>query len=402
MIWTCGQSRYELGLATGKAVWSPYDLSNIFLDPSLARDARVVPYIAPCMGNLHHDPVSDGSLALMKGWIDDCRHRGHRHELCITPQPVHGPKRLLKCLSDGSVRLETRSRDQPCGYIALSYCWSDGNDVIKTMEETLERHQNGIPNTNLPPLFQEVVALARSVNIPYLWIDRLCIIQDSQGDKEKEMKQMSDIYSGALVVVVAASAESPLDSLLRVKPQPGQSDTWRTASLIHYEEMDLDVKFRKRLHTAHSSGDATRDTPIAKRAWCFQEKLLASRCLVFVGNEVVWECQSCCLCECSGAQENFYDGRAWGKLYRQQLLPLAEHEPFQLDGPLKYFTDAEAAYSFWERYAVPNYSARRLTFPTDRQPAISAVASIIANATGDGYLAGLWRNDLLAGLPWVA
>ena len=368
LSWTCGASICELGLRTGKAVWSLYDLSNIFLDPSLARDACVVPCIAPCMGNLHYDPVSDESLALMKGWIDNCRHG---HQLCMQmPQQVGGPKRLLQCLSDGSVRLvETRSATQRCGYIALSYCWGDGNNVKKTMEEgpnkTLDLHQRGIPNKDLPPLFQEVVALARGVNIPYLWIDSLCIIQDSQEDKEEEMKQMSDIYRGALVVVVAAWAESPLDSLRRrVKPQPGQSDTWRTASLIRYEEMDLDVKFRKRGWEVlpHRSTDATYDTPIARRAWCFQEKLLASRCLVFQRDEVVWECRSCCLCECSGDQEHLEDmATVRMSRYKQMLLPFAgeletwtafaqlpfaEHEPF--DGPLKYFADAEAAYSFWK------------------------------------------------------
>ena len=81
------------------------------------------------------------------------------------------------------------------------------------------------------------------------------------------------------------------------------------------------------------------------------------------------------------------------------LLPLADHEPFQLDGTVRYFTDAEAAYSFWET-AVENYSRRALSFKTDRLPAISAAASVVAKATGDRYLAGLWRDDLLAGLGW--
>ena len=81
------------------------------------------------------------------------------------------------------------------------------------------------------------------------------------------------------------------------------------------------------------------------------------------------------------------------------LLPLAEHQPFQLDGTLKYFADVEAAYSFWET-AVENYSTRALTFGTDRLPAISAVASVVATATGDRYLAGLWKDDLIAGLGW--
>ena len=41
-----------------------------------------------------------------------------------------------------------------------------------------------------------------------------------------------------------------------------------------------------------------------------------------------------------------------------------------------------------------------MTFETDRLPAISAVASIVAEAAGDFYLAGLRRDDLLAGLCW--
>ena len=89
--------------------------------------------------------------------------------------------------------------------------------------------------------------------------------------------------------------------------------------------------------------------------------------------------------------------------YERWQLPLAEHEPFQLDGTLKYltFAGAEAAYSFWKD-AVWNFSRRALTFQTDRLPAISAVASTIAGAvTGDRYLAGLWRNELLAGLCWT-
>ena len=308
------------------------------------------------MGDLHHDPGSDESLALMKGWIDNCQRC---HPLCkMMPRQVGGPKRLLQCLpDDGSVRLvETQSRTQRCDYIALSYCWGDGTAVMKTTEKateeapkTLDRHQSGIPDKDLPPLYQEVVALARGLDIAYLWIDAICIIQDSPEDKAEEIKKMSDIYRGAFVVVVAATAPSPSNSLLRVEPQSGQSNTWRTASLIRYEDIDFDVKFRKR-ENSHAFSDATDRTPIAFRAWCFQEKMLASRCLIFLDDEVVWECRSCCHCECGGEQEQF---SVWDSSkvlsvsvrYEKMLLPVAEH---QLDGTLTYFADAEAAYSFWE------------------------------------------------------
>ena len=350
------------------------------------------------MATLHCDPASDESLALMKGWLDNCKDS---HQPCITTQQLGGPKRLLQCLPDGSVRLEMQSPTQRRDYIALSYCWGDGTAVKKTKKATEGDHQRGIPSKDLPLLFQEAVALARGLDTTYLWIDSLCIIQDSKEDKEEEMMQVSNIFSGALVVVVVASAESPLDSLLRVKPQPAQSHTWRTASLIRHKEMDLDVKFRQRDMSAHTTTDATFSTPAGRQAWCFQERLLASRCLVFRGDEVVWECRSCCLCECGGEQKHFSVRREpTMEPYRQGLLPLAKHGPFQLDGTLKTFPDAEAAYSFWEA-TVWNYSRRELKLRTDRLPAISAVASIVAKATGDRYLAGLWRNDLLAGLCWV-
>ena len=42
---------------------------------------------------------------------------------------------------------------------------------------------------DLPLLYQEVVALARGLNIGYLWIDSLCIIQDSSEDKERRTNQ---------------------------------------------------------------------------------------------------------------------------------------------------------------------------------------------------------------------
>ena len=347
------------------------------------------------MGDLHHNPGSDESLALMKGWVDDCQLS---HQACKVPQQVGRPKRLLQCLSDGSVRLETQSPTQHRDYIALSYSWGKAQ-TVQTTEETLGPHQRGISNESLPRLFREVAAIAHALNISYLWIDALCIIQDSDKDKEEEIIKMSDIYRGALVVLVAATTRSPLDSLLRVQPKSGQSHTWRTAGLIRCKEMDLDVKFRKRVWASHFRKDSIKSTPIGERAWSFQEKLLASRCLVFRHDEVVWECRSCCQCECGGEQEHLAEDYLLLRMKRFQktLLPFAEH---QLDGTLTYFADAEAAYRFWET-AVVNYSARALTFETDRLPAISAVASTIAEATGDRYLAGLWRNDLLAGLAWI-
>jgi hypothetical protein len=50
---------------------------------------------------------------------------------------------------------------------------------------------------------------------------------------------------------------------------------------------------------------------------------------------------------------------------------------------------------------VEEYSAKMITHPTDRLPALSGIAQIMQERTGDEYIAGLWRRDLVAGLLWA-
>jgi hypothetical protein len=63
------------------------------------------------------------------------------------------------------------------------------------------------------------------------------------------------------------------------------------------------------------------------------------------------------------------------------------------------FDTAAKAYEIW-RDNVETFSSRKLTVATDRLPAITSLASTVAEFTGDRYLAGLWEGDLLHGLMW--
>jgi len=55
--------------------------------------------------------------------------------------------------------------------------------------------------------------------------------------------------------------------------------------------------------------------------------------------------------------------------------------------------------SHW--YEITNqYTRRKLTFPSDRLPAIAGIAKKIHRKTGYLYVAGLWKEDLIAGLLW--
>jgi hypothetical protein len=57
----------------------------------------------------------------------------------------------------------------------------------------------------------------------------------------------------------------------------------------------------------------------------------------------------------------------------------------------------------WDRgwlAVVEEYSQRKLTKDSDKLPALSGLASFIANHTNDEYYAGLWRDHILEDLHW--
>jgi hypothetical protein len=56
-------------------------------------------------------------------------------------------------------------------------------------------------------------------------------------------------------------------------------------------------------------------------------------------------------------------------------------------------------YDFW-RQIVQSYTERRFTNVADVLPALSGLADAFGRATGEKYLAGLWRGDLALNLNW--
>jgi hypothetical protein len=66
-------------------------------------------------------------------------------------------------------------------YATLSHCWGSVKPFmteLATLPERLKR----ISFLDLPPAFHDAVRICRKFEIRYLWIDTLCIIQDSQED----------------------------------------------------------------------------------------------------------------------------------------------------------------------------------------------------------------------------
>ena len=87
-------------------------------------------------------------------------------------------------------------------YIALSHCWGKA-PIVRTTKDTLSRRRQGIDTSLLPPAFQDAILIARRLEVRYLWIDSLCIIQDDELDWQTESAKMSTIYQNALLTISA-------------------------------------------------------------------------------------------------------------------------------------------------------------------------------------------------------
>lgn len=70
-----------------------------------------------------------------------------------------------------------------------------------------------IPWTELSKTFQDAIQVARSLNLEYLWIDTLRIIQDDEMDWVRESKEMCNIYENSHLTIVAISARNALEGL---------------------------------------------------------------------------------------------------------------------------------------------------------------------------------------------
>ncbi|KAI1107030.1 HET-domain-containing protein [Jackrogersella minutella] len=301
------------------------------------------------------------------------------------------PDRVLDCTNTQKPKLVLTGGKQHDLYIALSYVWG-GPQPMTTTANIDEFVTSGLDMSQFPPTIRDAVEATHNLGVRYLWIDALCIMQDSAADKAAQLGAMCRIYRTAYLTLNAACASSTREGFLRVPRPPKVPDArvpYRcrdgSAGRVYIaREMDTDA------------GDASRSywdemEPVAHRAWCLQERLLPPRSLVFASDTLKLVCQTetasigNALCEPSTGL------RLPTSVYRTRDTAEAGGSGDEKDGV--------ACRQAWLA-TIFMYTIRGLTVASDKLPALGGVAEQFARATGDRYLAGLWRASLLPDLLW--
>jgi hypothetical protein len=169
-----------------------------------------------------HHTSSDESLQTASNWLQECLHE---HEACNRDIPVNPwhPTRLLDLASfhqhNDTIRLVTTAEDPILApYATLSHCWG-GASFLQLTKVNLPSFSIGISLMDLPKTFREAIFVARRLDVRYLWIDSLCIMQDRDDltDWYHESSMMDQVYMQSVCNISATDARDGSEGLFRYR-----------------------------------------------------------------------------------------------------------------------------------------------------------------------------------------
>jgi hypothetical protein len=90
-------------------------------------------------------------------------------------------------------------------FAALSYVWGrDVDQYIITCKNNFDELKVAGSLSRLPQTLEDAISVCEQLQERFLWVDRLCIIQDDTQDKAQQIQAMGKIFSAAHLVIIAA------------------------------------------------------------------------------------------------------------------------------------------------------------------------------------------------------
>ncbi|KAM7188100.1 Heterokaryon incompatibility protein (HET) domain containing protein [Rhypophila sp. PSN 637] len=353
----------------------------------------------------HSGNITTGEFDLMKTWLRTCVTT---HKTCgNVPSSPWLPTRLVD-VSDLSKPRLVLSKDIPMeeqapSYVTLSHRWTD--DIVRLTTDKIFEFQNRIPAETLCQTFLDAFTVASQLGVGYIWIDSLCILQDSDYAWKYESTEMGRIYQNGFcnIAATAASFGKEFSGLLLKDRKPTRRSSAAFRIPIHRSHEQL---MRSALFTASCDKDFGESwkadverSPLNSRGWVFQERYLSPRTIHFASSEVFWECMTTIRSESTNNLPiASYDKYArsvkwWGRASGYDLHP----------EPVFRYSQCSPWCSI-----VFRYSYCSLTRESDRLMALAGVAQSVASSRDSvpasaaaKYLAGLWEGDLPQSLVWI-
>jgi hypothetical protein len=326
-------------------------------------------------------------------WLNQCTQG---HEACRPENRKHSaPSRLIKIgtyENGNDLKLVETNRAFWTGmYAALSYCWG-GHATLRLETTNMEGLLASFSSTSLPRTVQDAIRVVRMLGIRYLWIDSLCIVQDSVSDWEQEAERMGDVYRNCYLNVAALGAPSSEKGLfaerlpLAYQPCRMFQDVHGQHVYIYPHKTEEELVTRCFDHAALST-----------RGWAMQERLLSPRTLNF-GISLMWECRSCFLSDFSSKDVLTDMDEIPATVTPKALLMAARTRKGSITSI--YEQEERNVLDYWNSKILVPYSQTQFTFEKDRLVALRGVIQEFSKHTKWQNIGGLWKPFLIEQNLW--
>lgn len=273
--------------------------------------------------------------------------------------------------------------------------WIDNADQLNhriTSKANFRQRQLGFTDAVMPPTIRDACFVTLELNVPYIWIDCLCIVQDDIQEWTLEAPKMGVIYNSAVVTISATSSNSEGSGLFNTK---SSGIFPRTSNLNIAVESKLSCGTKSTLyfgshHLTSSSIAAWRklmkEAPLLQRAWVAQERVSSRRIIHYTATQMFWECEHCIASEDNALLTSDQHWVAGARLLFIGLYRSTGLDDF-------HFSIDELLSIWYIRFVARVYSRCNLTFGRDKLVAISGLANLIHEKTNLPYCAGHWAHN---------
>ncbi|KAK3946859.1 heterokaryon incompatibility protein-domain-containing protein, partial [Pseudoneurospora amorphoporcata] len=257
-------------------------------------------------------PSSIRDFEFIQARLRDC---DANHPCCSKGSSSDLPTRLIDVGITGSevtdyVRLvETSSLPSTAHvtHIALSYCWGTGQSVTAAANN-YEAMKQGFLASTLPQTIRDAITVTQQLGQQYLWIDALCIIQDSSSDWELESTKVASIYRNAHITIAAGIAVDASEGFLQSRQHMAAQ-----SKSVYCCEWDVSIKTDEHSTKSYKTMLPARvippisyhkvymienGLPLNTRGWAMQEEILSKRVVTYTAQELQWTCHLLSTCEC--------------------------------------------------------------------------------------------------------
>lgn len=338
---------------------------------------------APLQGR---DTSSYEAINQARSWMEVCKRD---HSACSNRYEPSDfcPTRLVDLNpaseDEDCIRvIETTSTPVHQPYMTLSHRWGKHQFPMFT-EANRPQMLRGFSLKSLPQAFQDACHVARQLNVGYLWVDCLCILQGSAQDFEREAGLMHRVYGNSYCNICATGAKDNHEPLFTTRQFSSISQTevelaWREGSGRQYTLFDAQLWKR-----------AVFRRPVNQRAWVMQERFLAPCVLHFGAGQLLWECRQLHACE------QYPDGLP-------AAITFGAYDLKTIDLPREADLDMSPQLRMYKLWCVllSTYTRCGLTQAKDKLIALAGIATRVHETLQDTFLAGLWKSWLLYDLCW--